>query len=79
MGFWDIRVECFIIQGQHLDIMLQDIYILMRLLMLGVIGDTSPNLSHGETLDDLCERNYYATPYVHESYILICDIETLLT
>ena len=51
----------------------------MGLLMLGVIGDTPPKLSHGENLDDICERHCYASTYVHESYILVCKIEILLT
>ena len=79
MGFSYVGVECFIIQGKHLAITLQDIYFLIGLLMLGVFGDMTPKLSHGETLDDLYDRHCYATTYVHESYILICDIETLLT
>ena len=47
--------------------------------MLGVIGNMAPKLSHGETLEDLYEKHYYAFAYVHGSYILICDIESLLT
>ena len=58
---------------------MQDVYFFTGLPMLGVISDTTPKLSHGETLDDLCERHYYASTYVHGSYILICDIESLST
>ena len=47
--------------------------------MLGVIGDLVPVLSHGETLEELCDRHYYATIYVHGTHILMCDIEDLST
>ena len=47
--------------------------------MLGVVGDLVPVLSHGETLEELCDRNYYATAYVHGTHILTCDIEDLST
>ena len=45
--------------------------------MLGVIGDLVPNLSHGETLEELCERHCYDSSYVQGSYILMCDIYIL--
>ena len=43
--------------------------------MLGVIGDLVPVLSHGEMLEELCDRHCYATAYMHGSHILMCDIE----
>ena len=64
VSFWDVGGECFIIQGQCLVITLRDVYFLIGFLMLGVIGDMAPKLSHGETLDDLCERHCYASMYV---------------
>ena len=36
-------------------------------------------LSRGETLEDLCDRHCYTTAYVHDSYILMCDIKELST
>ena len=54
-------------------------YFLTRLLVLGVIGDTMLNLTHGVSLDDLCDRNWYAFVSMHSSYILVCDIEILQT
>ena len=77
--FSDVGVECFIIQGKHLEIALQDVYFLTGLPMLGVIGDTPPKLSHGDTLDDVYKRHFYASANMHGSYILICDVEILLT
>ena len=47
--------------------------------MLGVVGDLAAMLSQGETLEELCDRNYYTTAYVCGSYILMCDIEDLST
>ena len=47
--------------------------------MLGVVGDLAPVLSLGETLEQLCDRHYYTTTYVHGSYILMCDIKDLST
>ena len=47
--------------------------------MLGVVGDLALVLSQGKTLEELCDRHYYATAYVCASYILMCDIEDLST
>ena len=47
--------------------------------MLGVIGDLAPNISHGETLEELYDQHCYASLYVQGSYILMCDIESILT
>ena len=44
-----------------------------------VVGDLAPVLSHGETLEELCERHCYATRYMCGSHILMCDIEDVLT
>ena len=77
--FWDIREEDFIIQEQHIDVMLLDMYFLTRVSMLGVIGNLMLVLSHEETLEDLCDRHCYTTAYVHGSHILMCDIEELST
>ena len=79
ISFWDVAEEVFLFQGQHIDIMLEDAYFITRLPILGVVGDLVPVLSQGETLEDLCDRNYYATTYVHDSYILMCDIKELST
>ena len=57
VSFLDIGEEAFLIQGQHVEIMLLDVYFLTRLPMLGVVGDLAPVLSHGETLKELCERH----------------------
>ena len=79
MSFWDVGGECFIIQGQHVEITLRDVYFLTGLPMLGVFGNMAPKLSHGESLDDICERHYYASMYVCGSYILYFHIESLST
>ena len=67
------------IQGQHIEITLLDVYFLTQLPMLGFIGDLVPLLSCGETLEEFCDRNFYATVYVRGSHILACDIEDLST
>ena len=54
-------------------------YFITGLPILGVVGDLAPVLSRGETLEDLCDRHYYATTYVCGSYIPMCDIEELST
>ena len=59
--------------------MLEDVYFITRLPILGVVGDLDPVLSRGEKLEDLCEQHCYATVYVRGSYILMCDIEELST
>ena len=79
MSFWDARREVFIIQGNHLEITLLEVYFLTGLLMLGVVGDLAPKISHRETLDELCERHCYGSTYVCGSHILLCDIEDLTT
>ena len=79
VSFWDIGEEDFMIQGQHVEITLLDVYFLTRLLMFRVVDDLVPVLSHGETLEELCDRHYYATVYVHGTHILTCDIEDLST
>ena len=56
-----------------------DAYFLNGLPMLGVVGDLVLVLSQGDTLEELCDRNCYATVYVCGSHILMCDIEDLLT
>ena len=77
--FWDAEEVVFLFQGQWIEITLADVYFLIGLPMLGVVGDLAPVLSHGETLEELCDRHYYATAYVHGSHILTCDIEDLST
>ena len=68
--FWDVRREFFIVQGHHVEITLWDVYFLTGLPMLGVVGDLVPKFSREETLDELCERNYYGSTYVHGLHIL---------
>ena len=75
--FWDIGKEAFLFQGQCIEITVLDVYFLIGLPMLGVVGDLAPVLSWRKTLEELCDRNFYATEYVHGSYILMCDIEDL--
>ena len=79
VSFWDIRVEAFLFQGQHIELMLLDVYFLTGLPMLRVVGDLASVLSRAEKLEELCDRHYYTMAYVHGSYILMCDIEDLLT
>ena len=55
--FWDIGEEAFMIQGQRVEITLLDVYFLTGLPMLGFIGDLAPVLSHGEMLEELCDRH----------------------
>ena len=45
--------------------MLRDVYFLTGLTILGFVSNLVPTLSHGETMDDLCDRNFYTTVYVH--------------
>ena len=52
--FWDREAKCLIIQEDRIDIKILDIYFLAGLPMLGVIGDTTPKLTHGVLVDDLC-------------------------
>ena len=59
--------------------MLEDVYFITGLPLLGVLGDLAPILYQGETLEDLCDRHCYTTTYVRGSYILMCDIEELST
>ena len=77
VGFWDVDEEAFLFQGQHIEIMLVDVYFLTRIPMLGVVSDLAPVLSWGETLEELCDRHCYGTAYVRGSYILMCDIKDL--
>ena len=77
--FWDIGEQAFLFHGQRIEIMLVDVCFLTGIPMLGVFGDLAPVLSQGETLEELCDRHYYATAYVRGSYILMCDIEELST
>ena len=79
MIFWDRDVECFIIHGERSEITLQDMYFFASLPLLGVIADVSLKLRRGVLMGDLCARHYYAMDYVHASYILVCDIESLET
>ena len=79
ISFWDVAKEVFLFQGQRIEIMLEDVYFITGLPILGVVGDLAPILSRGETLEDLCDRHCYATAYVHDSYILMCDIKDLST
>ena len=54
------------------------IFILLTgLPLLGVIGDNSSNLLSRVLMDDLCAKNCYDSTYVHKSYILVCDMESL--
>ena len=77
--FWDVDKEVFLFQGQQIEITLADVYFLIGLPMLGVVGDLVPVMSQGETLEELCDRHCYATVYVCGSHILMCDIEDLST
>ena len=77
VSFWVVDEEVFLFQGQWIEITLMDVYFLTGLHMLGVVGDLVPVVSQGETLEELCDRHYYATTYVCGSHILTCDIENL--
>ena len=77
VSFWDADEEVFLFQGRCIEITLEDVYFITGLPMLGLVGDLALVLSRGETLEDLCDRHYYATAYVRGSYILMCDIEDL--
>ena len=79
VGFWDIKEDAFLFQGQRIEITLVYVYFLTGLPMLGVVGDLAPVLSRGETLEELCDRHCYAMTYVHGSHILMSDIEDLST
>ena len=79
IGFWDVAEEVFLFQGQHIEITLEEVYFIAGLPILGLVGDLVPKLSRGETLEELCDRHCYATAYVHDSYVLMCDIEELST
>ena len=67
VSFWDADEEVFLFQGQHIEIMLADVYFIIGLPMLGVVGDLALVLSCGETLEELCDWHCYATAYVHGS------------
>ena len=75
VSFWDIGEEAFLIQGQHVEITMLDVYFFTRLPMLGIVHNLVPVLSRGETLEELCERHCYATAYMRGLHILMCDIE----
>ena len=47
--------------------------------MLGMIDDLAPKISHEEILEEIYKMHCYASAYVWGSYILMCDIESLLT
>ena len=79
VSFWDIGEEALMIQGQHVEMTLLGMYFLTGLPMLRVVGDLAPVLSHGETLEELCDRHCYTIAYVRGSYILMCDIKDLST
>ena len=79
VSYLDRDSECFIIQGEGLDITLLDVYFFTGFPLLGMIGETSPNLPRGVSMDDLCSRNCYASAYVHNSYILLCKTKSLET
>ena len=72
--FWDQDSECFIIQGEQIEIMLLNVYFLTGFPMLGVSSDTTSKLTHGVSLDDLFNRNFCASASVHLSYILVCTL-----
>ena len=50
VSFWNTDEEYFIIQGERLEIIVHDVDFFTRLLMLGVIDDTTLKLAHGVTL-----------------------------
>ena len=64
-------VSFFIIQEEWIEITPLDIYFLTRTPMLSIINDTMSKLTHGVSLEDVCDRNLYASSYVHLSYILV--------
>ena len=79
ISFQDVTEEVFLFQGQRIEITLEDVYFIIGIPILEVVGDLTLVLSQGETLEDLCDQHYYTTVYVRGSYILMCDIEELST
>ena len=67
VSYWDQEAECFMIQGEWLEITLRDVHFLTGLPVLGMIGDTMSKLPRG------------VSAFVHKSYKLGCDIESLQT
>ena len=45
ISFWDVIEEVFLFQGQRIEIMLEDVYFITGLPILGVVGDLVPILS----------------------------------
>ena len=60
IGFWDVAEEVFLFHCQRIEITLKDVYFITGLPILGVVSDLATILSRGETLEDLCDRHYYA-------------------
>ena len=75
--YWDLKVELFMIQGEKLEITHYDVYFLRGLLVLGVISDMTLKFLRGVSMYDLFSRNCYASTFVHNSYILVCNIASL--
>ena len=47
IGFWDVVEEVFLFQGQRIDITLEDVYLIIGIPILGVVGDLVSVLSQG--------------------------------
>ena len=62
-----------------MEITLRDVYFWTSLHVLGLISETMPKIPSGVSMHDLYDKNFYSWSYVHKSYILVCDIESLVT
>ena len=45
ISFWDVTEEVFLFQGQRIEITLEDVYFIIGLPILGVVGDLAHVLS----------------------------------
>lgn len=79
ISYWDPHQEVFVMQGPKIGLTLQDIYFLIGLPPLGVVGDIHPVLPHGSTTTEFLECHCQRGVHVKGMTIPLFDLERLET
>ena len=79
ISYWDPDQEAFVVQGHRIKLTVQDLYFLIGLPPLGMVGNMQPVLPRGRDIMEFVERHCRPGVRVKGTRISIGDLERLET
>ena len=79
ISYWDLEHEVFVVQGHKIELIVQDVYFLIGLPPLGMVGNTQPVLPRGQNIMQFVEQHCQPGFRVKGTRIMIGDLERLET